>query len=163
MAWTSMTNLSTGDLVSEADMDAIRGNIEYLLDPNKQIIKHDNGADYTTTSTSFVDVDATNLSLTITTNGGPVLVSAAFTWGANTGNITVYFDLDVDGASYTSSKGVHFEYYPASTGSHLGGFSVLVDGLTAGSHTFKLQWKVGSGTGRIYSNGSVVLLSAIEL
>ena len=102
--WTLMNDLTTGDLVTEADMDALRGNLEYLLDPNHERIRRDT-SNYTTTSTSFVDVDATNLVITLETHGGPVLVSLTGAISmAGTGAI-VYLDVEVDGTREGSTSG----------------------------------------------------------
>ena len=161
--WSTMTDLSTDDLVTEADMDALRGNIEYLLDPNKQRILRDNGSDYTTTSTSFVDVDATNLAATITTNGGPVLVIVnSVVW--NSGGYTD-FDVTVDGARIGGSFA--WGLLRTTNGGSFETFCIaaLVPGLSAGSHTFKLQWKVTAGTGHLLAQAAKTptQLSVIEL
>lgn len=166
--WTAMDNLATGDLVTEADMDAIRGNIEYLLDPNADAILYNNTADYTTTSATMVDVDATNLSITITTNGGPVLVTFS---GAAQHNLarSTGFDVAVDGTAQgaTFTYGINMVttnantlnlYMPVS-------FAILITGLSAASHTFKLQWNTGGATAKLASQAAYigVNFNAIEL
>ena len=165
--WTLMNDLSTGDLVTEADMDALRGNLEYLLDPNQQRIRRDAG-DYTTTSTVFVDVDATNLTLTLETHGGPVLV---FLTGRSSmsgvGSLT-YFDVAVDGVRAgtpsAGDAGLTAFTSPATNAQHNVSFSFLVTGLAAGEHTFKLQWRVSSTTATLYANSnSPIHFTAIEL
>lgn len=163
--WTTMNNLSTGDLVTEADMDAIRGNIEYLLNPNEQRQQHTAGSNYTTTSTSFVDVDATNLACTITTNGGPVLVIFTGTITNATVLKVVNLDIDVDGTRESGvSEGLLAVQEPVADYLMNGCFSTLVTGLDAGSHTFKLQWSVDGGTGKLWNTSAYVAqLIAIEL
>lgn len=167
--WVDMDDLETGDTVTEDDMDAIRGNIEYLLDPNKQRILRDNSGTYSTTSTEFVDVDATNLAATITTYGGPVLVIVSANIGNSIAAYATMLDVDVDGTRI----GADFAYglvYEESHGAGVGylanaSFCVLVTGLEAGSHTFKLQWRVEGNTGYLQASTgrSPAGLTAIEL
>ena len=154
MAWATMTNLSTGDLVTETHMDNIRGNIEYLLDPNKDQAIRDNTTNYTTTSTSFVDVDATNLSFTITTNGGPVEVWFSVPYMANGGG-RPSFDVDVNGTRIGASfsHGLATGGASPTTGDvHTVSWKGYHE-IAAGNHTFKLQY-------RVFSSGTVTIPSA---
>lgn len=165
-AWTTMNDLATGDLVTEADMDAIRGNIEYLLDPNQERILRDNGGYYQTTSTSFVDVDATHLAATLVTHGGPVLVivSASGTHSAAGGRLAL--DIAVDGTRLGGNYGLAEGAAPAANYRVNLSFAVLVTGLSAGSHTFKLQWLTSAATASLQAdptNNTPLQLSAIEL
>ena len=163
-SWTTMNDLSTGDLVTEADMDAIRGNIEYLLDPNPQRLLRDNGGNYSTTSTAFVDVDGTNLAATITTHGGPVLVLASGVYYGSA-SIVISLDIAVDGTRLGSSFAEGLYRKAVSTGADAFTLAALVTGLSAGAHTFKLQWKVNTGTGYLQSAAAQtpVQLTVIEL
>jgi len=87
MAWTAPKTWTVDGVLTAADMNTyVRDNLHYLLSPNKGVIIRNNNGDYSTTSTSWVDVDATNLSLTITTHGGPVLVIAVCKAANGNGN-----------------------------------------------------------------------------
>lgn len=110
----------------------------------------DEGSDYTTTSTTFVDVDATNLSLTITTTGGNVMVGYSGTVRIDTVGAHVHLNVDVDGSVVAADDGI---VSMRSTGVTINSMSFvyLVTGLSAGSHTFKLQWKVSSSTATLYA------------
>lgn len=169
--WTAMTNRAAGDVILEADWDAYQGNLEYLLDPNKQTANYTAGSHYSTTSGTFANVDGTNLSLTVETHGGPVLVCFTGTLSATGGttNSPGAFDFTVDGTRFASANTLGLlatrsvgagEYQNVS-------FAVLVTGLTAGSHTFTLQWLRVSGdrTLQLCSTAatSPVVFSAIEL
>jgi hypothetical protein len=165
--WTTMNDLETGDLVTEADMDALRGNLEYLLDPNKQRILRDNTAAYSTTSTSFVDVDATNLAITLTTHGGPVLVLfGGVHYHSGGGGAEIHYDVAVDGTRLASSfsGGLVYDQFADTRPKHAA-LAVLLTDLSAGSHTFKLQWKTNSSTAYLYSQTAQtpVQFAAIEL
>lgn len=109
------------------------------------------GSNYTVSSTTFVDIDATNLSLTITTDGGDVLVGFYGNVAQTSGALArLYFDLDVDGARFGGDDGmvaiVTTSNDAASDAHRPVSFVALLDNLSAGSHTFKLQWKVELGT-----------------
>ena len=113
------------------------------------------GSDYTTGSTSFVDVDGTNLSLTITTSGGPVLVG--WTMPLLTGTGKVFFDVEIDSVREGGNDGIarhgNISTFAASQTS---GIAYLVTGLSAASHTFKLQWKVSAGSATIFAGAGTV-------
>lgn len=142
--WTNMNNLAVGDVVTEADMDAMRTNLEYLF----QGTIHDTGVlttGYTTSSTSFVDVDATNLKLSITTYGGNLFLLAYLHLTPLL--LDVYFDFDIDSTRVgDASQGI----MRIKTGNgNFNGPAIVFwqeNGLAAGSHTIKLQWKVNSST-----------------
>lgn len=97
----------------------------------------DEGSNYTTTSTSFVDVDATNLVFTLQTGGGDILVACVATLGG--AGVIANFDLEVDGTRLGADAGI------ASRGLASGNVRPLVvmgllTGLAAGEHVIKLQW-----------------------
>jgi hypothetical protein len=156
--WTAMDDLSTGELVTEADMDAIRGNIEYLLDPNSDSVAYDNSADYTTTSATYVDVDATNVTMSVTTSGGPLLLIASFV--ATNGLVTTPgFQFDVGSVAVkpvTATIGASQFMYVTLVALH--------KPASAGAKTIKLQYKAdGANTLTIFSNGENVNMDAIEI
>lgn len=111
----------------------------------------DEAADYTTTSTTFVDIDATDLSATITTGGGKVALFFTGVVYQSATTARVYLDITVDGTRLGLDDGLTVTRV-SSMPSHAGvSLSVLTGTLSAGSHTFKLQWKVDGGTGGMYA------------
>ncbi|MEO1163712.1 MAG: hypothetical protein AAFV98_08020 [Chloroflexota bacterium] len=74
MAWTQPKTWSNEPLVASDLNTHLRDNMEALKEPPSANYELDETSDYTTTSTTFVDVDSTNLSLTLDTNGGDVKV-----------------------------------------------------------------------------------------
>lgn len=110
--------------------------------------------DYTTTSTSFVDVDATNLSLAITTGAHRVMIGLVADCENNTNLASVYLDVTVDGTRLGGTNGIHRQVHTNGTIPNSASFVWLTEALSAASHTFKLQWKVGSGTGKLYGNST---------
>lgn len=159
-SWTMMNNLAAGDLVTEADMDAIRGNIEYLLVPNSFRNIASTGT-YTTTSTSWTVVNA-GFSNSITTYGGPLLVYArgVFSVSAN----SVMIGISVDGTVYPDPTLGGIRTY--NTNADYRGLVTITDliSLAAGAHTVALVWKqVTSGTATITMTEMPLVFFGLEL
>jgi hypothetical protein len=85
-------------------------------------------------------VDATDLSLTITTTGGDVMV-CFHGFVAWTGN-GVFLDVTLDGTRIGGDDGI-IRGAVANSSESLA-FVRLVQSVSAGAHTFKLQWKVAA-------------------
>lgn len=120
--------------------------------------------DYTTTSNSFVDVDATNLALTITTGARRVLVSLVASGYNTTAGEYIGLDVDLDGARMIGGSFGLFVNSPTNEPKNLS-FTILSDVLTAASHTFKLQYRrLAAGTVTLYGTGnSQLVFSVVEL
>ena len=148
MAWTApKTDWITGELITAEDMNAVGENLATLKNPAS--------AAYTTTADinadirEFADVDSDNLNLTITTAGGDVLVH--FSGSVQFANHRwIDFDIEVDGNRLGGVDGILRRHFVHAEGRDIVTFSRLIQDLSAGSHTFKLQWK---------QNGSVRMLS----
>ena len=142
MAWTTpKTNWTTGELVAASDMNNIGENLAALKQPATAV--YTTTADVQINSGTFVDVDSDNLNLTITTTGGDVLVHfhGSVHLGRREG---VYFDVDVDGTRQGGVDGILRSYFYADKSGDVYeamSFNRLIQNLSAGSHTFKLQWK----------------------
>lgn len=151
--WTAPKTWADGNLVDEDDLNThLRDNLIALKEPPTDHYEPDEASDYTTTSTSFVDVDSTNLRLDITTTGGDVLVGFDGVVQNSTGNVR--FEVDIDGSPLAGDEGI-VKCNPGSD-MHVS-FVRLVTDLSSGSHTFKLQWRVGSGsTGKLYAGAGSV-------
>ena len=74
MAWTSPKTWVAGDplLAAELNVD-VRDNQLFLLNPTESAAEYTGGSP-TTTSATWVDVDATNVKVTLTTVGGTVKI-----------------------------------------------------------------------------------------
>jgi hypothetical protein len=103
-----------------------------------------------------VDVDATNLALTIVTGARRVMVGLVGTTN-NSGTNTNMFEIDLD-AGTKLSGGATFGLWqvriPVTGYRCAANFVYLTDALTAGSHTFKLQWQTNTGTATLYGTSS---------
>lgn len=148
MTWTAPRTWEVSESVN-ADMlnEQIRDNLLALKSPPSDNYECNEASDYTTINTSFEDVDATNLSLEITTAGDAVMVHFH-------GNMyhsvptNSNFDVTVDGTRIGGDDGLARTRPDVSgvNGLTAVSFTALVTELTAGTHTFRLQWKTASGT-----------------
>ena len=152
-----------GELVqSSGTSDAVSG--APTLDSDKKVVT---AGDYTGAGTSFADVDATNLSITLNTGARRVFLSVT-AMGKGSGNTQLCLDIDIDGNRQGQALGLVFA-------DSLGGvhgqnvqlcFTHMTDVLSEGSHTFKLQPKTSVAvTFTLYASTSVspVVFSAVEL
>jgi hypothetical protein len=118
-------------------------------------------ATYTTNSTSFVDVDGTNLALAITTLARRVRVNLQATGlSPATANAFTRLDIDIDGARVGGTNGLVSHRNANDTTQRVwnASFTYLTDVLTAASHTFKLQWMVSAGTASLLGVSSDVTM-----
>jgi hypothetical protein len=151
--WTTPKTWAAGELVTAAMLNThIRDNLEYLKTPPAASYILNESGDYATTSTSFVNVDGTKLALTIATAGGDVLVGFSGTIINTSGTAGhTFFDVEVDTVRTAGDDG-YIAVSPAGAGTRSPvTFLKLIQGLSAGSHTFKLQWKVAAGTASLFS------------
>ena len=146
MAWTTPKTWSSEPLTSIDLNTYVRDNQNHLKDRlDNAASRSVNGAVIlATTASEFVDVDPTNLSLTLITHGGDVLLGFTGTLKHSGSNTTTYFNVAVDGVDYIADDGIIA--FSNSAGGDTGRFKplsfvLLIAGLGAGSHTFKLRWK----------------------
>src|SRR5260221_2313750 len=158
MGWTSPPSWVAGNVIGATDLNTyIRDNTNYLLARPKTVIKRDNNANYTTTSTTFVDIDGTNLAASITISGSVLLMG--FVGMVNIGGTlanTPWFDFTIDGTRYASAGNDGLIRAPTPASGTVQDTPVCIlgiaTGLSAGAHTVKVQWKVAStGTGTLYA------------
>ncbi len=160
-ASTILARLAAGNIVAAtpAQLKTLLG-----LDLASASYKRTAG-NYTTASTSFVDVDATNLALTITTGARRVLITVVGVAYNDSGSLqNVSFDVDLDGARLGGTSGMTL-IESVSSGQRLVNISYVTDALSAASHTFKLQWATtaGNATLRGTSAGYTLRFAVVEL
>jgi hypothetical protein len=151
--WHTPKSWSVGELVTATNLnEQLRDNLEFLKSPPTASYLANEAANYTTTSTSFVEVDGAGveLSLTITTAGGDVLIGLSAMVNSNGSNV-VYFDVSIDGVSFGGDDGIIGTKMPGVNNYEAVSFVVLKTGLSAASHTFKLMWKTGAGTATLFA------------
>lgn len=146
MAWTSPKTWTSEPLTSLDLNTHLRDNQNHLKGrmDNRSSVIASGASSYRTTSTSFVDIDATHLSLTVNTHGADVLLG--FTGAVHNKNnaSSTYFNVAVDSVDYFDDDGIT-QLTSATSGDQYRlkpiCFVVLITGLNAGSHNFKLRWK----------------------
>lgn len=150
MNWQEPKTWNTGDLLTAQDMNAqLRDNLQYLkgLPYAQKTIQND--GNYTTRSSSFVDIDDSSLSITLRTTGA-VLVGFLGTFQADQ-STHIHLDLLVDGVRLGQNNGIASLHFPAAHKPQSLAFTLLRDQLTAGEHTFHLQWRIVAGFGIFYA------------
>jgi hypothetical protein len=138
----------------------IRDNLIALKDPNSAVSTLNESSDYTTTSTTFVDVDATDgklsLSLTLTVTAD---VFIFFTGGGETDTAPyrANFDVTQDGIQVGGDDGLTVISQTGVSNAVRIGFCHLCSAVAAGTHTYKLQWKTSAGTFKLYAGAGTAL------
>ncbi len=154
--WTQPATWTVNQLVTADDLnEQLRDNLEFLKDPPSGAYMADESANYSTTSSTFVDVDATNFALSLTTAGGDVLVGFYGTMAnAGVGGRT-FFDVDVSTSGRIGGDDglITVQNPDASSGDRVCvvSFVYLLTGLAAGTHEFSLQWKALVNTATLYA------------
>ena len=104
----------------------------------------------TTGSTSYTDLATVTDAVTVTVGpSGCAIVSMISQMSNNTGNAQTFLSYTVSGASTVAASDTNSVNYQSYTG---GGtdrrsFTLLLTGLTAGSNTFKMKYRVSGGIG----------------
>jgi hypothetical protein len=157
------TAVSPGDLIQAAKMNLKLETVNNGDIPNNEIqaaklagvTQHQfvrrTAGDVTTTSTSYVIL--TDYQITMTTTGGAVLV--VFNANAtNSSNTSEDFALFVDGTPPTTGIVMARRLRVPASDEFTMSFTRLITGLSAGSHTFTICWKVLAGTGTVRCGGA---------
>ena len=158
MGWTTPRTWIAGDRISALLLnEQLRDNLVALKAPPSQAIIRNNDVSYSTTSTAFVPVDSTNLSLSLTTNGGDVMVGMMGVIAADsTTSRHMSFDVRVDGSGgwlVDQGYGGGITTAVQSTIAQLVNIGpLIISGLAAGNHTFTLLWRMNAGTGYLRSD-----------
>jgi hypothetical protein len=110
-------------------------------------------SDYTTASTSFVDIDATNLSITLTISTGAVIVGFTGSIAHDTTNRKIMFNIyeSVADADVAADDGILVITSETALRANNASFTYLISGLSASEHTFKLRWKTSGGNATLYA------------
>jgi hypothetical protein len=147
MAWTSPTTRITGDLITASIWNTdIVDNLDFLKAPPEAQYVYNDAADWNTSSTSFVDIDATDLSLSTGTDfaGGTLYVGFHAHLWANAGSVNVLFDILADGTGQGDDGIGGVRCSSSTAGSFWFGIVYALTGLSAGARTIKMQWKCTS-------------------
>lgn len=151
--WTTPPTWAAYDTPSSTKLNNTSGNVDYIARcrPFDLAVTQDSGADYSLTSTSWADADATNLKVVVATQVdlAKVHLVARFIAGVSS-SATAFFDWH-DGTSYSAvdevgntmgSNGVAAINNNSRQQITVESFFVNV---AAGTHTYTLRYKVGGG------------------
>jgi len=157
MVWTTpRTDFAFNYIVTEDDMNDIGANLVVLKAPvtDKVEATDDGGPPTTTTTTSTTFVTPTGYSKTITTTGGDVLISFQSGIYYSTATGLIWFDFSVDTVRVgASTNGLAVRTVAATPWYDFISMQYLVQGLSAGSHTFDVKWKISNAahSGRLFA------------
>jgi hypothetical protein len=150
MAWTAPKTWTVGEPLTATDLNAhIRDNMLALKAPPTDLVRLDEPTDYTTTSTVFVPVDTSVLTLSFITFGGDVMI----VFFGNVANTTqgTFIDIEFDGVMIGEDSGL----VRAHTGHTVVSICLLKTGVSAGSHTIRVMWRVTSAsTSTLYAGNT---------
>lgn len=148
--WHGAADWDVGQLVTAADMNAqVRDNIGYLFERPTAVITSDEAGNFITTSTAWVNVDATDMALALDLEGTRARVTFQGMFRVQTsspGTGRLYLDITVDGVRQAGDDGITMLHVTSDDYQPLG-FSWVVTGLTPGAHTFALQWRAMASVG----------------
>jgi hypothetical protein len=147
MAWTAPKEWDVGDLLTAVDMNTyVSDNTAALKNPPTASYVTDESSNFQTTSNSFVDVNAV-FNLTLTTSGGDLLIcfSGTILTGAS---VVVALDVELDGTRIGGNDGIIANGINSNAP---WSFVRLKTGVSAASHTLKLQWKTSGSTATMYA------------
>jgi hypothetical protein len=175
MAWSSITAPITGAVISLTNFGLkVIADLNYLFAerPRTQIYR-EGVAHYTTTSTSFVAVDSTNLRITQTINSTIYRVEAwgtvqhsdtASGAGAELGG-TIALDFILDGVTRKGSTNGILKVLQSNNGSvqHTFHISGIYTGVSVGSHTIDLVWRTSGATATMLNNAYPICMVGHEI
>lgn len=148
MAWTTTPTWATGRLVTVDDLeDNVFDNLNYVHAGRVSGRTNTNEAsDYTTTSATFVDIDSTDLSKTLTPTTSKVRVYFHGSFQTSASG-KIYLDVAKDGVRQGGDDG-----YGYTIGDQTLTLDVEIDVTPNVSTTIKLQWKqTGTITATLYA------------
>lgn len=146
MGFSTPPNFTPLTPLGASSLQVLSDDISYLVNGISQKKQYDKGSDITTTSTTFVAIDSTNLAITVTTVGTKaILIFQGVAINSGGANLTS-FDINVNGTrlSSTGTEGRLTITANAVAGTAM--IVAVVDGLTPGSNTFQILWKASAGT-----------------
>lgn len=165
--WTQPITWQVDQLVTAENLNQqLRDNLEYLLRPNHQHTVHDNGTNYSFTSlTAFEDIDPLNLSLQLTTHGGPVLVYLQAVARTSGSSFNGYVTIAINAISIVNYFNMGLAHITTQTNTPLA-ITLMIPNLPAGTHIIRPQCRTATGSTLHFSSSSTTnpfIFGAIEL
>lgn len=159
--------IGTGPTNNGGNLQYLYDYVQYLLNGNAPThINREGTSDYTNATTSWADIDATNLIATLTCNSGRVYCEASMSIIPTTGGSSE-FDFILDSTTRAGSTNGLVRILTGSIGTltlpiH---YSWIFTGLSVGSHTFKPQFRCDTATNTVTvkNNGYPIQFLACEI
>ena len=164
---------TTGDVLQIPDGSVLATSAAPTTDAmiaNKKYVDDAGGQSDVATGTTDISnndndwADMADMSVTMTTTGGNVLVQFTATFRSYTGHTRMELRMDLDGSPYcTQMQWLTTGSIDANSQRHIVTMHYLFTSVSAGSHTFKIQWNDEEDI--IYQDGSDYprVMSVIEL
>lgn len=165
--WTAPRTWNVGELVTAGLLNThLRDNLEFLkaqIDLPLNFAAAASATLYTSSSATFADVDATNLSLSLTTSGGAVLLGMSTQGKHSVAAGELRLDWHIDGARIgDATYGTCLLQAPAADRqipiSH-----IHIRAMSAGAHTLKLQLATSGATASLGGVSGGTFIWALEL
>lgn len=147
MTYTAPTTFTDTVATTSEFNTYIRDNERALKDPPSQNYEANELGDYSVSGDVWTDL--TNMEGAIDTTGGDIFVGVTFS-----GKITsspAFINIELDGTRIVDNATRSGVCTVDSTSPNLHSFVWLITGLSAGSHTVKIQARVNLGTLTIYA------------
>lgn len=150
------TDLKDGSVTSAKILDGTIATADIAALQITQVLQTQGSAGQLTT-TSASSVDISDLSINITTTGGPVLIILTVTCSHSSSGALATLAVNVDGGAdvglaQISAPGANYYMEPHSI--------IVYGGLSAGAHTLKGRWSTSGGT--LTAQGNFRKLIAVE-
>jgi hypothetical protein len=137
MAWTQ-PRLWDNEIATAAKLQTELGTNQLALkDPPSDNYEPNEGSNYSYAVATYADVDSTNFSFSLTTTGGGVMLGFVGTILANGQG---FLDVSIDGTRILNSPTAGLLAIASGALPRSVSFIHLVEGISAGVHTFVLQW-----------------------
>lgn len=163
----SLTDLLDVNATSPVNTDIIRwdsGTNRWInsIVPLNYVEKYISPANWSTTSTSWVDLQTTLMSASITLKGTKALAIFASSVRNSVVGADCLFDFALDGTRIGSAYGTAIMHAPVASYMFPFVMSAIIN-TTAGAHTIKVQWKTSAGELRVGLNLAAATLFVMEL
>lgn len=159
MAWTPPSTWSSTVAISATTLnEQVRDNMSYVHSGKPvAVIQYSQGSAYLTASSTFVDVDATNVAFSLNCTTGRVLIMASVHLYTSNAAGAVYLDVSIDGTRQGGSHGL-IKHHTASNTTQDAHIQFIKTGLSVGAHEFRLMWATATGgTVRMVSDGNLAV------
>lgn len=155
MIWNGTKTWGPGEKARSTDLnDHVSDNLDYLFERPLGVVTLNQSGNYVSTSTAWVDVHGAELAVTLTLAGTRARVHFQGNFHGETsspGTCYIFLDVSVDNVRQAGDDGI----ISGQAGDFPAAFTWVIEGLTPGSHTFRLMWKalasVGTPTATLYA------------